>query len=79
VDLLIAARRLRAELIAGDVDSLKALVAEFLTDLLNSPVLSGEASLVRGVDKENDFAAKRIERKIAPLPVSEREVVNVHH
>ncbi len=56
MDLLIGSGSLILELVAGDVDNLKALVMVLLIHLLNGFVLGSEAAARGGVDDHDDLA-----------------------
>ena len=57
MNFLVRTRCLCAELIAGNVNYLKAFAAALLVYFLNRPVLRCEASLLRRVDDKYDLAA----------------------
>ena len=79
MNLLVRTRCLCAELIAGNVNYLKAFAAALLVYLLNRPVLRCEASLLRRVDDEYDLAAKLLKREVVALPVLKCVIIETHN
>ena len=67
MNLFVASRRLGAELVAGDVENLEALVVISLVHFLEGLILRREATTRGGVDDEQDLALKFTEGKLVSL------------
>ena len=78
MDLLILAGGLVAELVAGEVQDLKALVVELVIDLLHGAVLGREAAGGGGVDDEQDLAGVVLQCDLAAVLGGNGEIINVH-
>ena len=78
VNLLVRPGRLRAKLVAGDVQDLKTLIAALLVYFLNKPVLRGEPSLLGRIDDQHHLPLEPFHGNVVPLPILQRVIVETH-
>ena len=78
MDFIVAARRLVAELVAGEVEDFQPAGVVFGVEFLKALVLRSEAAAGGGVDDEQDLAFERGEIEARSVAALGREVVYGH-
>lgn len=76
LDLIVIARLLVGELVAGEADDDEAFGSELGVDLLQTPILRGEAALARSVHDQHRLASELLQGHLLTGIRGETEVVD---
>ena len=79
MDALVCARGLLAELVAGEVENLKALGVILLVELLQLVVLRRKSALCCCIDNQQHFIGVLLQGYVLAFSVLDSEVVNCSH